>query len=213
MAVAAAIVVGVALGLSYSRKGLFLGSLTLVTVFLSVAAALAFGAAAVRSIGVQSPYAYSIAMASIALFAFILIRGALVFINDDVDFHPILERVGGAVTGLASGLMVVGFVCVCLLSMPFPKPLKVAQENAQKATALALVPCRAAGRLLPGRELLKLENILSASGSEYSSYVPQKQDPQPARGSRQEDDQHVPEEQAPDDDAAADLGSDADETP
>lgn len=207
MAVAAAIVVGVALGLSYSRKGLFLGSLTLVTVFLSVAAALAFGPAAVRSIGVQSPYAYSIAMASIALFAFILIRGALVFIDHDVDFHPILERVGGAITGLASGLMVIGFVCVCLLSMPFPKPLKVAQENAQTATALALVPCRAAGRLLPGREPLKLENILSASGSDYSSYVPQQQT------LPEEDDQHVPDEQVIDDDAAADLGSDADETP
>ncbi len=188
MAVAAAIVVGVALGLSYSRKGLFLGSLLLVTVFLSVAAAMAFGAAAVRSIGVQSPYAYSIAMASIALFAFIFIRGALVFIDHDVDFHPILERVGGALTGLASGLMVVGFVCVCLLSMPFPKPLKVAQENAEKATALALVPCRAAGRLLPGgREPLELENILSASGSDYSSHVPQQQTPP------EEDDQHVPD--------------------
>ncbi len=187
MAVAAAIVVGVALGLSYSRKGLFLGSMTLVTVFLSVAAAMAFGASTVRSIGVQSPYAYSIAMASIALFAFIFIRGALVFIDHDVDFHPILERIGGALTGLASGLLLVGFVCVCLLSMPFPKPLKVAQENTQMATALALVPCRAAGRLLPGREPLELENILSASGSDYSSHVPQQQTPP------EEDHQHVPD--------------------
>ena len=85
MAVAAAIVVGVALGLSYSRKGLFLGSLTLVTVFLSVAAAMAFGAAAVRSIGVQSPYAYSIAMASIAIGVFLAtvadVTGSTTFMN------------------------------------------------------------------------------------------------------------------------------------
>ncbi len=192
MAIIAGIVVGVALGLSYSRKGLFLASMALVAVFLSITAALGFGATVVHTIGVESEYAYSITMFAIALFAFMIIRGALVFIDDDVDFHPFLERAGGAVLGLATGLLAFGFVCVCLLCMPFPKLLSSAEDNTAQATAMILLPCQAAAKLLPGEQPLQLDTLLVAAGRQFSPYEP----PPP------------PPKQSPDDDMPVESSED-----
>ncbi len=172
MAIMAAILLGVVLGLSYSRKGLFLGAVVLVSVFLSIVGALGFGAVIVHTVGVRSPYAYTITMLGIALLGFAIIRGALVFMNDDVDFHPVVEHIGGALTGIATGLIIVGFLCVCLLSMPFPEFLGGAKKNSRQATSMILVPCRAAAKLLPGERPLELESLRAAPGPRFSSYEP-----------------------------------------
>jgi hypothetical protein len=155
----------------YSRRGLFLAAITSVAAFLSIMTALGFGAVVVHTVGVQSEYAYGATMLAIAAFVFLVIRGTLVFINEDVDFHPLVERAGGALLGLALGLFVVGFGCVCMLCMPFPDALRNAKPNATEATALALVPCQTVTRLLPGARSLQLSGLLSAGGSEFSVYV------------------------------------------
>ncbi len=170
MAVLVAIIAGIGLGLLYSRRGLFLAAITLVAAFLSIMAALGFGATVVQTVGVQSEYAYGATMLAIAAFVFLVIRGTLVFINEDVDFHPLVERAGGALVGLALGLFVVGFSCVCMLCMPFPDVLRNAKPNTEQATALVLLPCQTVTRLLPGKRPLQLNGLLSAGGSRFSVY-------------------------------------------
>ena len=172
MAFMAAILLGVLLGLAYSRRGLFLGAVALVAVFLSAAGAIGFGALIVHTVGVQSPYALAITMFGVALLGFAIIRGALVFMNDEVDFHPVVEHIGGAVTGAATGLIIVGFLCVCLLSMPLPKLLSGAEENTRQATAIILVPCRTVTLLLTGQRPPELKSLLAAAGPRFSSYEP-----------------------------------------
>ncbi len=171
MAVLVAIIAGIGLGLLYSRKGLFLSAITLVAAFLAIMTALGFSATVVQTVGVQSEYAYGTTMFAIAAFVFLVIRGTLVFINEDVDFHPLVERVGGALVGLALGLFVIGFACVCMLSMPFPDALRTAKPNTEQATALVLLPCQTVTRLLPGKRPFELNGLLSAGGSRFSVYV------------------------------------------
>ncbi|MCH8851480.1 MAG: CvpA family protein [Planctomycetes bacterium] len=171
MAVLVAIIAGVGLGLLYSRRGLFLAAIALVAAFISIMTALGFGATVVHTVGVQSEYAYGITMLAIATFVFLAIRGSLVFINEDVDFHPLVERVGGALVGLALGVLVIGFGCVCMLSMPFPEVLRNARPNTEQATDLVLVPCQTVTRLLPGRRPFQLKGLLSAGGAKFSVYV------------------------------------------
>ncbi len=171
MAVLVAIIAGVGLGLLYSRRGLFLAAITLVSAFLSIMTALGFGATVVHTVGVQSEYAYGTTMLAIATFVFLVIRGTLVFINEDVDFHPLVERVGGALVGLALGLFVIGFGCVCMLCMPFPDVLRNAKPNTEQATALVLLPCQTVTRLLPGKRPFQLNGLLSAGGSSFSAYI------------------------------------------
>ncbi len=110
-------------------------------------------------------------MLALASFVFLVIRGTLVFVNEDVDFHPLVERVGGALVGLALGLFVIGFGCVCLLCMPFPDVLRNAKSNAEQATALVLLPCQTVARLLPGDRPLQLDRLLEAGGPDFSIYV------------------------------------------
>lgn len=171
MAVLVAIIVGIGLGLLYSRRGLFLAAITLVSAFLSIMTALGFGATVVHTVGVESEYAYGTTMLAIATFVFLVIRGILVFINEDVDFHPLVERVGGALVGLALGLFVIGFGCICMLCMPFPDVLRNAKPNTEQATALVLLPCQTVTRLLPGKRPFQLNGLLSAGGSKFSVYV------------------------------------------
>ncbi len=171
MAVLVAIIAGIGLSLLYSRRGLFLAAITLVAAFLSILTALGFGATVVHTVGVQSEYAYGTTMLAIAAFVFLVIRGTLVFINEDVDFHPLVERVGGALVGLALGLFVIGFGCVCMLCMPFPDALRNAKPNTKLATDLVLLPCQTVSRLLPGKRPLQLNGLLSAGGSNFSVYV------------------------------------------
>ncbi len=171
MAVLVAIIAGVGLGLLYSRRGLFLAAIALVSAFISIMTALGFGATVVQTVGVQSEYAYGTTMLAIAAFVFLVIRGTLVFINEDVDFHPLVERVGGALVGLALGLFVIGFGCVCMLCMPFPDVLRNAKPNTEQATALVLLPCQTVTRLLPGKRPFELNGLLSAGGAEFSIYV------------------------------------------
>ena len=170
MAVLVAIIAGIGLGLLYSRRGLFLAAITLVAAFLSIMTALGFGATVVQTVGVQSEYAYGATMLAIATFMFLVIRGTLVFINEDVDFHPLVERVGGALVGLALGLVVTGFGCVCMLCMPFPELLRNARTNTAQATALVLLPCQTVTRLIPGKRPFELNGLLSAGGSRFSVY-------------------------------------------
>ncbi len=172
MAIIVAIVGGILLGLSYSRKGLFLAAVALVAVFLSVATALCFGAVIVRQVGKESPYAYSTTMFAIASFTFLIIRGALTFMNDDVDFHPLVERIGGAIVGLTTGLIVVGFLWICMLCMPFPKELSGAEESARQFSEWTLRPFQATAQLLPGSRRLRLESLLAAGGRRFSSFEP-----------------------------------------
>ncbi len=172
MAIIAAIVFGILLGMSYSRKGLFLAAIALVAVFLSVATALGFGAVVVHMVGKESPYAYSTTMFAIASFAFIIIRGALAFMDHDVDFHPLVERIGGAIVGLITGLIAVGFAWICLLCMPFPKELSGAEDSARQFGEVVLQPFEATARLLPGPRHLRLQSLLAAGGSRFSSFEP-----------------------------------------
>ena len=199
MAVLVAIIAGIGLGLLYSRRGLFLAAITLVAAFLSIMTALGFGATVVRTVGVQSEYAYGTTMLAIATFVFLVIRGTLVFINEDVDFHPLVERVGGALVGLALGLFVIGFGCVCMLCMPFPDVLRNAKPNTEQATALVLLPCQTVRRLLPGRSPFQLNGLLSAGGSKFSIYV--KPLPPP-----------LPEPETPADSSSEDESTDAGDT-
>ncbi len=170
MAVLVAIIAGIGLGLLYSRRGLFLAAITMVSAFLSIMTALGFGATVVHTVGVQSEYAYGTTLLAIASFVFLVIRGTLVFIDEDVDFHPLVERVGGALVGMALGLFVIGFGCVCMLCMPFPDVLRNAKPNTEQATALVLLPCQTVTRLLPGNRPLQLNGLLSAGGSRFSVY-------------------------------------------
>lgn len=182
MAIIAAIVGGILLGLSYSRKGLFLAAIALVAVFLSVATALGFGAVIVHQVGKESPYAYSTTMFAVASFAFLIIRGALTFMNDDVDFHPLVERIGGAIVGLTTGLIIVGFLWICLLCMPFPKELSGAEESARQMSEWVLRPFEVTAQLLPGPRRLRLQSLLAAAGPRFSSFKPPPK-PKPAETS------------------------------
>ncbi len=195
MAVLVAIIAGVGLGLLYSRRGLFLAAITLVSAFLSIMTALGFGATVVQTVGVQSEYAYGTTMLAIAAFVFLVIRGTLVFINEDVDFHPLVERVGGAMVGLALGLVVIGFGCVCMLCMPFPEVLRSAKPDTEQATALVLVPCQTVTRLIPGKTPFQLNGLLSAGGSRFSVYVKPPPPPRPESGTSENrsSDQELPD--------------------
>ncbi len=179
MAVLVAIIAGIGLGLLYSRRGLFLAAITSVAAFLSILTALGFGATVVHTVGVQSEYAYGTTMLAIAAFVFLVIRGTLVFIDEDVDFHPLVERVGGALVGMALGLVVIGFGCVCLLCMPIPDALQSVEPNARQATAIILLPCQTVARLLPGQTPFQLEEVLEAGGSKFSIYVRPRPPPPP----------------------------------
>lgn len=172
MAVLAAIVVGVLTALSYSRKGLFAAAVLFISILLAATTALAFGATVVHVIDYQSPYAYSATLFALALFCFMIIRGALAFIEEEVDFHPAVERLGGALLGLAVGLVGVGFLCVCLACMPLPALLEGTRPNTQQAAAMILLPSDTARKVVPGQQPFTLGALLASGGQAYSAYTP-----------------------------------------
>ncbi len=182
MALAIAILVGALFSWRYAHRGLFLGSLTLVSVFLAVTGAMAYGAVMARNLNIDSPYTYAGTMAGLAVFLLIAFRFGLAFMDKEVDFHPTIERLGGALAGLLSGLFIMGFVCVCLQCMPAVKQLEVAQDSIRQTTALVLIPCRQLNRLIRGQQQFTLEN-LQLAGGQSSGYMPPPPPPMDASNS------------------------------
>ena len=172
MAVLVSIVVGVLMALSYSRKGLFAAAVVFVSIFIAMTAALAFGATVVHVIGYESPYAYAADLLGLALFSFMIVRGALTFIEEEVDFHPVVERLGGAIVGLAAGLLAVGFLCVCVACIPLPPFLEGIRPDTKQATAMILLPCETVRRVMRGDQPFAIDALLSAGGSQYCIYQP-----------------------------------------
>lgn len=156
MAFILAVLLGGGLAYAYSRKGLFDGAAAFLSVLIAALAGLGFAAAVERMIEVQSAYRYSGTMLGIALFTFAIVRGALAFIDADVEFHPLVDRIGGAVAGLLTGPLVVGFLCVCLICSPLGANSKWRKQTVQ-ASEMVLIPGRLVSRLVPGRRSLKLQ--------------------------------------------------------
>jgi len=173
---------------------LFDGAVTLISVFLAALVAVAFGTSAVHGIGWPEQYALAVTMAGIGLLVFIFIRGALVLVDTDVDFHPVIERLGGALTGLGTGLLIVGFASLCVLSMPVPPKLAPLQRSANRTTDLVLAPCRSVATLVPGAYVFELDNLLAVAGEQYSSYVPPPPPPPPPSPLASPDDPQPPPE-------------------
>ncbi len=169
-----AVVVGVLLALLYSRSGLFAAAVALVSVFLAALTALGLGVSVVHAVGMESPHALGAAMAAVGVFSFMVIRGLLMFVNPDVDFHPLIERLGGGLVGLATGLVAVGFVCVCVLCTPYAKKLGTNQGGTEQAAALVLEPSRRVTELLHlnGAQPLSVGRLLAVAGPRFSPSVP-----------------------------------------
>ena len=74
--------------------------------------------------------------------------------------------------GLTTGLIVVGFLWICLLCMPFPKEISGAQDSARQMSGLVLRPFEATALFLPGPRHLRLESLLAAGGTRFSSFEP-----------------------------------------
>jgi hypothetical protein len=131
----------------------------LVSTFLAAAAALGFGPGVASLMGADTPFRYTLIVVLTALVSCGLFRALLVPMNEDIDFHPVVDRVGGALTGMACGALAMGFICVVLLCLRWSW-LGGAEGSLRRGAALVMAPCSAAARLTPGEYPLELQLVV-----------------------------------------------------
>ena len=164
MPVLICIVVGLLSGLAFMRKGMYLACLAFVSVLLATIAGLGFGATVAHMAEVPSVYSYAGSVAGVAVVMFAVSWCSFRFVDTNVDFHPMLERIGGAAIGMMTGLLATGFLCACLLCAPLPAQLESARAGLQEAATLAIAPSQFIIRLMPGGETFDLDTIIRAGG-------------------------------------------------
>lgn len=151
----------IALGLGYysMNRGLFVGSVTLICICLATIAGTAFGPAIADAMELIEHWQYGAMLAGIGLVTFVIVRAALGPLDLDVDFHVVLERIGGGITGLSAGLVLGGFLSVCLACARVEQ-LKASTSDLQDASVLLLGPARTIGSMFPGRHELAFETLV-----------------------------------------------------
>lgn len=177
MAILLGLLIAAAAGMAFMKRGLFSAATALVAVLFAAVAGVAFGAPVAHLTEWQSAYTHAACVAGIGLLAFVVIRGVLIFIDVEVEFHPLVDRIGGAVAGAASAGVAFGFVALCAVLMPLPKQVAWFERSLRQSTEMILVPGHFVTRLAPGRKAWGLRAIEEA-GVPYGVYVPPPPPPQ-----------------------------------
>lgn len=162
MAVLLTVLAAIASGMAFMKRGLFSGACALIAVLFSAIAGVAFGAPVAHMTEFDSPYTYPLCVAAIAVLAFVVIRGLLIFIDVEVEFAPLVERAGGALTGAAAGLIAAAFVGLCGVLSPLPGPVAWLEQGMRHAAKSLLVSGHFATQLISSGGSWSLADIEAA---------------------------------------------------
>ncbi len=162
MAILISIGLGLLLARIYYYSGLFPAAQTGISVVLASAAGIGFGPVLAGLLEWDSSYRHATMLFAVGAISFGIIRVVVSPLDLEVDFPLWVERIGGGLVGLGSGLVIGGFSAICLLSVDSPAINKFS-ENMHSASAMAMGPSRLIARLIPGEFPLEIETVLSGN--------------------------------------------------
>ncbi len=129
---------------------------------LSVAAAVGFAGPLCLQIPSDNAYLFGTCMLAIAVAAYLLQRGVADYLipQRDVSLPTAVDRVGGAVSGFAGGVMALGFFCLVALAVPLPDWAAGVEPQLRPAAQIAVKTTRLVGACAGGGSPITLERVL-----------------------------------------------------
>jgi uncharacterized membrane protein required for colicin V production len=147
MAVVGCVVIAVALGWMYMGRGLFRAARLLITALLSTMVGISFGPAIANVLDFEARW-IALIVPTVTAFVVIMVLTAQIIWDDDVDFHPLVDRIGGGLVGAAAGFLIGGYASTVLIAANIDS---LRESQLEKATAFMIEPSEWVAQFSPGQ--------------------------------------------------------------